>query len=289
MSSDSPSSHTFISQRLRLHYVDWGNPSAPPLVLVHGGEDHCRNWDGVAQALRKDWHVIAPDLRGHGESEWASDGTYFIAGLIYDLAELVRHLNLAPVTIIGHSYGGHIALRYAGLYPDEVRKLVAIEGLGPSPQRMAEEMKITAADRMRRWIDERRKMVDRPARTYATVADATARMQANNKRLTPELARHLTEHGVRKNDDGTFSWKFDPALRAWPPYDVTREAIANLWERITCPTLLVYGNESWASNPAEDGRAKHFKNAEVAVIDGAGHWVHHDQRDAFLKLIRGFV
>ncbi len=289
MSSDSPSSHTFISQRLRLHYVDWGNPSAPPLVLVHGGEDHCRNWDGVAQALRKDWHVIAPDLRGHGESEWASDGTYFIAGLIYDLAELVRHLNLAPVTIVGHSYGGHIALRYTGLYPDEVRKLVAIEGLGPSPQKMAEEMKTTAADRMRKWIDERRKMVDRPARTYGSIADATARMQANNKRLTPELARHLTEHGVRKNDDGTFSWKFDPALRAWPPYDVTREAIADLWECITCPTLLVYGKESWASNPAEDGRAKHFKNAEVAVIDGAGHWVHHDQRDAFLTLIRGFI
>ena len=66
-----PTSRIYFSQRLRLHYVDWGNPDAPPLLLVHGGRDHCRNWDWVAQALRHDWHVIAPDLRGHGDSQWS--------------------------------------------------------------------------------------------------------------------------------------------------------------------------------------------------------------------------
>ena len=62
-----PTSRVFFSQRLRLHYVDWGNPSAPPLVLLHGGRDHCRNWDWVAERLRSEWHIIAPDLRGHGD------------------------------------------------------------------------------------------------------------------------------------------------------------------------------------------------------------------------------
>ncbi len=71
-----PTSRIFFSQRLRLHYVDRGNPDAPPLLLVHGGRDHCRNWDWVAQALRKDWHVICPDLRGHGDSQWSPDGNY---------------------------------------------------------------------------------------------------------------------------------------------------------------------------------------------------------------------
>ena len=61
-----PTSQTYISQRLRLHYADWGNPTAPPLILLHGGRDHCRNWDWVAQDLRRDFHIIAPDLRGHG-------------------------------------------------------------------------------------------------------------------------------------------------------------------------------------------------------------------------------
>ena len=129
-----PTSRIYFSQRLRLHYVDWGNSDAPPLVLVHGGRDHCRNWDWVAEELRRDWHVIAPDLRGHGDSGWSQDGTYGMAGYIYDLAQLVHQLKLAPVTIIAHSLGGNIALRYAGLYPDNVAKVVAIEGLGPSPQ-----------------------------------------------------------------------------------------------------------------------------------------------------------
>ena len=63
-----PTSHFLVSQRLRLHYVDWGNPTKPTLVLVHGNRDHARNWDWVARELRHDWHVVAPDLRGHGDS-----------------------------------------------------------------------------------------------------------------------------------------------------------------------------------------------------------------------------
>ena len=133
-----PTSRVFFSQRLRLHYVDWGNPEAPPLLLVHGGRDHCRNWDWVAQALRQDWHVIAPDLRGHGDSEWPSDGNYNMAGFVYDLAQLIHQQRLSPVTIVAHSLGGNIAIRYAGVFAEHVRKLVAIEGLGPSPRMMAE-------------------------------------------------------------------------------------------------------------------------------------------------------
>ena len=72
--SHGPTSHSFISQRLRLHYVDWGNENAPPLILLHGGRDHCRNWDWVAQRLRNDYHIIAPDLRGHGDSAYAPSG-----------------------------------------------------------------------------------------------------------------------------------------------------------------------------------------------------------------------
>ena len=71
-----PTSRVYFSQRLRLHYVDWGNPGAPPLILLHGGRDHCRNWDWVAADLRRDYHVIAPDLRGHGDSaNGPQDGT----------------------------------------------------------------------------------------------------------------------------------------------------------------------------------------------------------------------
>ncbi|HZT47729.1 MAG TPA: alpha/beta hydrolase [Hyphomicrobiaceae bacterium] len=287
--SPGPTSRIYFSQRLRLHYVDWGNAGAPPLLLVHGGRDHCRNWDWVAEAFAKDWHIIAPDLRGHGDSQWSHDGSYMMSGYIYDLAQLIHQLKLAPVTIIGHSLGGNIALRYTGLYPENVARLIAIEGLGPSPRMLAERNRKSFPERMRAWIDEQRALAGRMPRRYASIEDAFKRMQEENKHLSPEQARHLTEHGVNQNEDGTYSWKFDNYVRSWPPYDMRQTHMEELWGRITCPTLLVYGKESWASNPLEDGRAKHFRNAQIVAIEGAGHWVHHDKLDEFVALARRFL
>jgi pimeloyl-ACP methyl ester carboxylesterase len=269
--------------------VDWGNAGAPPLILLHGGRDHCRNWDWVAEALRDDWRVIAPDLRGHGDSAFAPSGGYTMAAYVYDLAQLIHQQRLAPVTIVAHSLGGNIALRYTGLYPETVRKLVAIEGLGPSPRMLAERAKRPVAERLRAWIDEQRALAARAPRKYGSIEDALARMREENPRLSPEQARHLTLHGVSQNEDGTYSWKFDNYVRSMPPGDVTPEEMQELWSRISCPTLLVYGRESWASNPAEDGRLRHFSNARVWSVEGAGHWVHHDRLDAFLDEVRGFI
>ncbi len=288
-SNPGPTSRIFFSQRLRLHYVDWGNPTAPPLLLVHGGRDHCRNWDWVAEQLSSQFHIIAPDLRGHGDSQWSVDGTYMMAGYIYDLAQLIHQQKLAPVTIVAHSLGGNIALRYTGLYPENVAKLVSIEGLGPSPKMLAERYARGFPARMRDWIDEQRKLSGRLPRRYATIEDAFARMQEENKHLSPAQARHLTQHGVNQNEDGTYSWKFDNYVRSWPPYDMTQEDVEALWARITCPTLLVYGKESWASNPQTDGRAKHFSNARVETFERAGHWVHHDRLPEFMTLLREFL
>ena len=284
-----PTSHSYFSQRLRLHYVDWGNAGAPPLLLLHGGRDHCRNWDWVAAALRNDYHIIAPDLRGHGDSEWSSDGTYTPAAYVYDLAQLIHQQKLAPVTIIAHSLGGSIAVRYTGIFPQTVHKLIAIEGLAPLPQIVKAQQQGSVADRLQRWVENRRTLAGKTVRRYATLEDAVRRMQEANTILTPEQARHLTQHGVNQNEDGTYSWKFDRYVRALQIPDITRAELEELWSNIICPTLLVYGTESWATNPEKDGRLKHFKNARVAEIAGAGHWVHHDKLQAFLTTTRNFL
>ena len=284
-----PTSQSFISQRLRLNYVDWGNPDAPPLILLHGGQDHCRNWDWVAQDLRRDYHIIAPDLRGHGDSAYSPSGDYSMSAYVYDLAQLIHQQHLAPVRIIAHSLGGNIALRYTGVYPETVAKLVAIEGMGPSPAMLKERAVRTVAERMRTWVDDKRTLAGRTPRRYASIEDAFARMQAENRHLTPEQARYLTVHGVSQNEDGTYSWKFDNYLRSWPPYEMTTEEVEQLWAAITCPTLLVYGKESWASNPDTDGRLRHFRNARVAMFERAGHWVHHDRLEGFLEEVRSFL
>ena len=283
----APTSRTFISQRLRLHYMDWGNAAAPPLILLHGGRDHCRSWDWVARRLAPRWHVLAPDLRGHGDSEWSTGSTYMMAGFLYDLAQLVHQQGLAPVTLVAHSLGGNIAVRFSGLYPETVRQLVAIEGLGYTAD--SPRGRLTAAEKMQKWIDETRELAAHQPRRYQSLEEAVARMQEANKRLSEEQARHLTIYGLRQNEDGTFSWKFDPYVRPWAPYDMSRQDIESLWARITCPTLHIGGTESWHSNPEKDGRVTHFRNARVKWFEGAGHWVHHDRLEGFMEAIEGFL
>ena len=115
--SPGPTSHIYFSQRLRLHYVDWGNEGAPPLILLHGGRDHCRNWDWVAEELRSDWHIIAPDLRGHGDSERAADGHYDMAAYVYDFAQLINQIKIA----IGNSCIFHCCVSFFGR-PKKMKK-----------------------------------------------------------------------------------------------------------------------------------------------------------------------
>ena len=289
MHTYGPASHTYFSQRLRLHYVDWGNEQAPPLLLVHGNRDHCRNWDWVAEALRDRFHILAPDLRGHGDSQWLVGGNYSLVDYVFDIAQLVHQRGLAPLTIIGHSLGGHISMQYAGVYPENVLRLVSIEGFGPPPAMMEKRASTPPQARMRRWVDELRDLAGRVPRRYASIDEAVGRMQEANPQLSPERARHLTIHGVNQNEDGTFSWKFDNYVRATSPYFFNIAEMYELWSKIACPTLLVRGTRSWAGNPEADGRIAHFQNARVAHIDDAGHWVHHDQFERFMEIVREFL
>lgn len=284
-----PSSHFYVSQRLRLHYVDWGNEDAPTLVLIHGGRDHARSWDWVARVLRKEWHVVAPDLRGHGDSAHAVGGSYTIPDFVLDIAQLVDALGSEKVAIVAHSLGGAVALHYAGTFPERVAQLVAIEGLGPPPEILARMRDVPVWERVRNWVDTTRKLAGRTPRRYPSIADAAARMQAENAFLSPEQARHLTVHGVARNEDGSFSWKFDNYVRAFGPYRFQQDETQALWERIDCPVLLVRGAESWASDPEQDGRIEPFRSARAVTVENAEHWVHHDQLEEFVRLVREFL
>ena len=284
-----PASHVYFSQRLRLHYVDWGNQDAPPLLLVHGNRDHCRNWDWVAQSLRDRYHIIAPDLRGHGDSQWVYGSNYSMIDYVYDIAQLLEQKQFFPVTIIGHSLGGSVVLQYAGIYPERIRRVVSIEGLGPPPQMIAQRSERPASKRMREWISGVQAMASRAPRCYETLEDAVARMQEANPHLHPDQARHLTVHGTYQNEDGSFSWKFDNYVRIFSPYAFNASEAHEIWSRVSAPTLLIRGTESWASDPVADGRVAHFPSVEVQNIEGAGHWVHHDQLERFLEVVDDFL
>lgn len=284
-----PTSHSFISQRLRLHYVDWGNPQAPPLILQHGGRDHGRSWDWVAEELRRDWHVICPDLRGHGDSAWSPDGDYTMFAFLYDFAQLVETLGYDQVTICAHSLGGAIATRFAGLYPDRVRKLANIEGLGPNPRQLAARDAVPYAERLRAWIADKRRASARMPRRYPTIEAALDRMKEENTYLTDAQARHLTVHGAARNEDGSWSWKFDNYLNVWPVADMPQHEVEALWREVACPMLLFYGTESFTTSPARDGRIAHFPAARVVEYEKAGHWLHHDRFERFVADLKAFL
>lgn len=281
-----PTSHYYYSQRLKLHYVDWGNVSKPPMLLIHGGRDHARNWDWVAQKLRDEYHILAPDLRGHGDSEWSRGGQYGLIDYVLDIAQLLDQLQLFPIIIIGHSLGGAISCQYSGIYPERVKHLIAIEGLGPPPANMQRR---PAYQRMQTWIGQMQAFASRHPRHYPSLQDAVQRMQDANKHLSAEQAYHLTLHGTYRNEDGTYTWKFDNYVRSHSPYEFNRDEARRIWGRITCPTLLVRGTESWATDPVQAGQASAFRNAQCIDIVNAGHWVHHDQLDKFLSRVRHFI
>lgn len=285
-----PTSHTYFSQRLRLHYVDWGNTDAPPMILIHGGRDHCRNWDWVAEQFRDDYHIIAPDLRGHGDSQWMVGGAYSQIDYVYDIAQLLHQKKMTPVTVIGHSLGGSIALLYTALHPENVTKLVSIEGMGPPPAMIEERINKPMAERLHTWMGDLRTLSGRMVRRYSTLEEAYERMQTENPHLSEEQARHLTIHGSNQNEDGTYSWKFDNYVRSFPPTGIPIEETWGMFKSITCPTLLVRGLESWASDPVADGRVKNFTcPVSVEAFADAGHWVHHDQLEGFVSTVKEFL
>ncbi|MEJ6704775.1 MAG: alpha/beta hydrolase [Pseudomonadales bacterium] len=282
-----PTSHSYFSQRLKLHYLDWGNPDSPNVLLVHGVQDHCHSWDWVSDELCSKYHLLVPDLRGHGDSEWNKGAGYSNFDYVYDLAQLLEHEELTNVNIIAHSMGGTIASLLAGTYPEKVNSLISIEGVGGIPHwyrdpRHPQEM-------VREWIENTRSMSARVPRKYDTQNDALTRMQKSNPHLSEAQAKHLTVHGSNRNEDSTYTWKFDNYTHTRGAFGHSYEDMTQLWERIECPSLFINAKQGYGNRIGQNDTLKHFSDARVIDIDQAGHWLHHDQFEQFMSITHEFL
>lgn len=281
-----PWQHFYQSQRLRLSYWTWGAADAPPLLLIHGGRDHARNWDRVAEAFRDEYHVIAPDLRGHGDSEWARGSTYTLAEHVIDLVALIDLVG-GPVRVVSHSFGGAITLLTAGIFPEKFDRIVEIEGAGA---RMEDTPRPTTAERLRKWVTTMRSFEQQTPRVYPTFADAAARVSEANQSLTPEMAEHLARwasHGM----DGGYVWKFDPWVRGRTPSELTRQELVSVWGQVAAPVMHMVGSKSHFRRAQFDGQPldAYFRDSRTVTVPDAGHWLHHDQTEAFVTLVREFL
>lgn len=281
-----PISQYYMSHRLKLHFWEWGEAGRPNLILVHGSRDHARSWDLVAQALCPQFRILAPDLRGHGDSSWAPGAMYSIPEYVLDVSALVDIAGGTPLDLVGHSLGGAVVLQYAGTYPERVRRVVCIEGFGPAPDRIVPR---PAHARLREWIENMRDYETRQAHHYSGLDAAVARMMEANPYLSREMARRLTLFGANWNPDGSLTWKFDNYVRALSPYGFNMEDAQEIWRQIRCPTLLFRGMDSWVPDPREDGRIDAIRDHRLINVPNAGHWVHHDRPDVFIEDTRKFL
>ena len=276
--------------RTRLRVWEWGDEDAPPVICVHGAHDHGRMWDGLAPRLADDlgYRVVAPDLRGHGDSGRLSSGHAWMA-IALDLGLLARELG-GVVRFVGHSFGGGLSLYVAGVWPDAVRWVVNLDGLGP-PLDGETGPRDWAADAARSFASAERALLG-PPRRYASREEMVERRAGVNVRLPRPWVEHLVEHGSVE-DEGGFRWKADPVFNVGFPGDWDPEGIAAEHELVRCPVLALTGAEqdTWSELTEEQTaeRLSHFTDVRHRAVAGAGHYVHVEQPDAVVAAITEFV
>lgn len=275
-----PRQHFIESQRARLAYWAWGDKSAPPLLLQHGGRDHSRSWDRIAEAFEDEYYVVAPDLRGHGDSEWSVGSEYTTSQNVVDLLALIDDLG-APIRILAHSFGGQVTFAAAGAFPEKFESIVTIEGRIYG----SDEPHPNTPELMRKYVAARRSLESRTPRVYPDLDAAAKRVSEQNPRLSPEMARHIGVHGVREVEGG-YAWKFDnwarPGVRR---EEFTLEEARVFCDQIECPVLFIVGADSGGKRNMQ-ADASFFRRGEALLVEGAGHWVHHDQPQLVVEAAR---
>jgi len=243
----------------------------------------------LVDSFHHPWHVIAPDWRGYGLSDWGGGDSYWYPDYFADLDRLLAHFQSdEPVLLAGHSMGGNVASMYAGIRPKRVLRLVNLEGFGLLDARPEE-----APRRYARWLAE----IEKGAgfRDYASFEDLAARLCANNRRLAHARALFLARHWGSVAPHGRVVLRSDPAHKRVNPVLYRLEEAKACWRNVSAPVLWVRGedshNDSALKLSAEDrdARKASFRNLVERVIPDSGHMMHHDQPELLAALIEDFL
>lgn len=273
---------------LRYHVRRWPGEGARKLVLLHGWMDVSASFQFLADALRGDWDIYAPDWRGFGLTDGGRSDCYWFPDYIADLDRLLGELSLeTPVNLVGHSLGGNVACMYAGIRPARVARLVNLEGFGLKPTR-AEE----APKRYARWLDE---LGERPRlRSYRSFDELAERLRQGNKRLSKEKAAFLARHWGREADEGVVL-RGDPAHKIVNPVLWRYEEVRACWQQVSAPVLWVDAAQSdtlermGLTKEDHERRRAAFRHLRYETVADAGHMLHHDQPEAVARLIEEFL
>ena len=283
----------FIPLRgLNMHIRHWGNPDAPTIFMVHGWMDVAASFQFVVDCLAQDWHVIAPDWRGFGLTEYPKVESYWFPDYVADLDAILQHYSPEqPVNLLGHSMGGNIAMIYAGVRPERIAKLINLEGFG-MPMTQAKQ----APGRYRKWLDELREVPS--LRSYADLTEVAGRLQKTNPRLSDQRASFLAQHWSKENAQGQWELLADPAHKNSSPLLYHVDEVLQCWQNIAASVLWVEANDTdiWRMIGSKeearaeiDRRMKFIPSIQTEVVMDAGHMLHHDQPEILAVMIEKFL
>jgi pimeloyl-ACP methyl ester carboxylesterase len=263
---------------MRFHYLEWGDPQSPPMMLLHGFAQTCHSWDFVALSLCDRYRVIALDQRGHGDSDWAEDGDYAPETQQGDIGAIVDALGLKQFVLMGLSMGGRNSLTYAAANPDGVKALVIVDA-GPQNLR-------TGSENIRRFVQQDDEL--------DSVEEFVERVREYNPRRDPEQIRGSIIHNLKQLPNGKWTWKYDKRLRS-PDRRIgsdpqTTERLWGFVESLRCPTLVVRGEISdiIAMDTAKEMHSR-IPNATLVTVSGAGHLVMGDNPAGFERAVTEFL
>lgn len=272
----APSQPAFTDQfitvnGLRLHYLDWGNGSKPPFIMLHGISRVAHQFDHIAPHFRDSYHVMAIDMRGHGDSAWSPEGAYLVEDYVKDLEAFADQLHLSGLTLLGNSTGGRVVQVYAGLHPDRVKRLIA-EDVGP--------------ERTNEIASAFTRQVQQEANGWASEDELVAYLNRPNSKTPIEIVRTYAHYASKRREDGRIVWKRDPNLaKGFVPTELWRFV-----REIKCPTLYVLGGASRIVPPETQQKLKEtLPDVQIVVMPGLGHYPDQEATEEFLKIAKTFL
>ncbi|MFO0589225.1 MAG: alpha/beta hydrolase [Polyangiaceae bacterium] len=247
-------------------------PSGLTLLLLHGYMDAGGTWDLVAPHLTAAGHaLIAPDLRGFGESDPVGPGGYYhFIDYVADVDALVRRLvpEGARLGVVGHSMGGTVASLFTGARPSRVERLALLEGVGPPAMPAS-----LALDRTRAWL-RNLEALDRRQRPIESMDEAIRRLGANHPRVSREVLATRAKWLTRFDAEGRLVWAYDPLHRTTSPLPFQTEMFEAFVSQIECPALFVGGGPHGYHPPDEAERVAKIPNVRSVDLPTAGHMMH---------------
>ncbi len=256
---------------LRIHYVDWGTAGRQPFIMLHGLDRVARTFDHLATHFSPRYHVLAVDLRGHGDSDWDPEARYRVEDHVSDLEGLVRQLGLREIVLWGNSTGGRVAQVFAGMHPDLVAHVIA-EDVGP--------------ERPRQISDSYARRVEQEEEGWASEEELAARVRQSNPGMSDEVLRSYVRHGTRRRADGRLVWKRDPNL-------VQGFVATDLWpfiREIRAPILYVLGGRSTIVPPAtQEALVAALPQVRIVTMPGLGHYPSDERPAEFAAIVDQFL